>query len=362
MQYLSSDMAQIQVDEEAARRRQEQAQRLMQAGFNPVPNANPILSILASVMSTIKGDSMLKDSDAKLSETLAKRFEIQNQQDQAKAEAEQRRRDEDYKREFAKIDYTNQSNAKFREPRNIDPLSAEGMAATLGLEKAKAGMRPGPGPSESDRKIAQLRALGATDDQIRNMLLGNQGGAAPSGYRATATGALEAIPGGPADKSGQPKEIDPKAELANDALRYVSAVTGKPIDSLRRASPEQIASLVESSSPMISGPILGSLPGTGITTEAILKKMAANMARINNPKGVVTDPDFRIAEQSLPAMNRPASVNAELIRNILQGAQSWQVAPQPQQPQGAPAPGTIQAGYRFKGGNPADPNSWEPVG
>ena len=29
---------------------------------------------------------------------------------------------------------------------------------------------------------------------------------------------------------------------------------------------------------------------------------------------------------------------------------------------GGPKPGTIEDGYRFKGGNPSDPNAWEPVG
>ena len=330
-----AELARLQTDEEAARRRQQQAQQLMQAGYSPVQGGNPLLAMLASVMSTVKGNSMLKDSDAKLSETLAKRFEYENQQSQAKAEAEQRKRDEDYQRELDKIGYTKEVEAKYREPSKIDPLSAEGIAATLGLERAKAGMRPGPGPSESDRKIQQLRALGATDDQIRGMLLGNQGNNVPSGYRATATGALEPIPGGPADK---PKETDPRAAVAHDALRFVAATTGTSLDELKKMTPDQVAThFVKNSSP-VAGPWLGNLPGAGMATNAILKEMAAKQARINNPKGQVTDADFKAAEAGLPAINRLDSANAEIILNMLMQAQGGQVAPQaqPQAPQAPP--------------------------
>lgn len=38
------------------------------------------------------------------------------------------------------------------------------------------------------------------------------------------------------------------------------------------------------------------------------------------------------------------------------------VVPAQQAAQGGPQPGAVEDGYRFRGGNPADPNSWEQVG
>lgn len=360
MQYLTGgDIAQLQVDEETARRRQQQAQQLIQAGYSPVQGGNPLLAMLASVMSTVKGNSMLKDSDAKLSETLAKRFEYENQQSQAKAEAEQRKRDEDYQRELDKIGYTKEVEAKYREPSKIDPLSAEGIAATLGLERAKAGMRPGPGPSESDRKIQQLRALGATDDQIRGMLLGNQGNNVPSGYRATATGALEPIPGGPADPAAQAAK--PRQLPADMAGRVALAE-------------EYLANSPEINAAIKSGALTGifdsqtAKAGYGKSGEVYRKIQSGRDAlqRTLTGAGMPASEAAEYADRYLPTVgdtqeslaSKQSQLQAELGR-FIQEARGPGGAPQA--PQGAPVPGSVQGGYRFKGGNPADPNAWEPV-
>lgn len=353
MQYLSSDMAQIQVDEEAARRRQEQAQRLMQAGFNPVPNANPILSILASVMSTIKGDSMLKDSDAKLSETLAKRFEIQNQQDQAKAEAEQRRRGEDYQRELEKLRAGEKYKAEFRAPEkvpfeqqlfNMLPENLRGQAA---LGKFGLGPKAGPGPSESDRKIAQLRALGATDDQIRSMLLG-----------------------------GQSRNIDPLSPegiAAQTKLKgATTAAAGADPKAAAAAQAREILATLEQQIPA-SGPIDGRLPTPGAQsfdrTVAQLVNPFQTLTRIPG-QGSQSDAELKRLMDSFPAVTNFESVNKESIANLrsyldkIQGMQGGAAqTPPPAAAQGGI--GSIITGpdgrkYRIIGGDPNDPDV-EPV-
>lgn len=233
MQYLPGDVAQWIGEEDAARRRQQQAQQLIQAGYNPVQGGNPLLAMLASVMSTVKGNSMLKDSDAKLSETLAKRFEYENQQAQAQAEAERAAADLAYERDLEKMRKGEEYKAQFRGPEKIDPLSPEGMRATLELERAKAAMQPRAerAQSELERKIAWLEANGVGKDAIANMVMGGGQSNAPSGYRAKPDGSLEPIPGGPADpaaKSSAPRQLPAdmagRVALAEEYLSNADAI------------------------------------------------------------------------------------------------------------------------------------------
>jgi len=361
-QYLPSDLAQLQSDEEAQRRRQQQAQMLMQAGLNPVQGGNQWLSLLTSAFSSLKGARDLKDSEGKLSDILKQKFEVQNQAEQAKMEAEQRKRDEDYQRELEKLRAGEKYKAEFRAPEKVPfeqqlfNMLPENMRGQAALGKFGLGPKAGPGPSESDRKIAQLRALGATDDQIRSMLLGNQGGAAPSGYRQTATGGLEAIPGGPADKS---QEKDPKAAAAAQARELLGKlqaglaggnVSTGPVDQFLPSKPNQefISTAAQLTQPFQA---LTRIPGNGTQSDADLKALMAGLPTLDKYEDV-NKASIESLMSYIDKLSPPEKAAA--IQQVQQA--------QPPATQGGPQPGTVQGGYRFKGGNPADPSSWEPVG
>ena len=163
MQYLNGDLARLQVEQDDIKRKQQLGQTLQQAGLNPVQGGNSVLALLAALTSTIRGNSLMKDASKSMSENLASQFDAQNQADQAKADAEQKRRDEDWQRKLQEIDYGNKSAAQYRAPSNIDPNSPEGINARLQFEKGKAGLQPkaaGPATPAYQKQIEAAKAMG----------------------------------------------------------------------------------------------------------------------------------------------------------------------------------------------------------
>jgi len=310
MQYLPGDLAQLQVDDEANRRRQAQAQALQQAGFNPVQGGNSLLSLLTSVMSTVRGGQMMSEADAKASEIMAKRFEAQNAADMAKAEAEAAKDARDWQREQDKITLRASTEAKYREAPRIDPNSPEGIAAQIAIANGK---RPTGGGGPATEKGWSIM------DTPQGMMRVN-----------SLTGAVEPlnVGGNPlmgkAGAPDKPKEGDPKAAAAAQAREILATLE------------QQIPA---------SGPIDGRLPTPGAQgfdrAVAQLVNPFQTLTRIPG-QGAQSDAELKRLMDSFPSVTNYESVNKESIANLrsyldkIQGMQGQEA--QPAAPQ-APAAG-----------------------
>lgn len=109
-------------------------------------------------------------------------------------------------------------------------------------------------------------------------------------------------------------------------------------------------------------------PGSFTSPEGMRARMRSVdrflRTKLESQRTVANDPSMpKDARQS--AIENVAAIERFIgIMGVSQGDEGGQAAPaQPQaQPApGGPAPGTIEDGYRFKGGDPADQNNWERV-
>lgn len=240
MQFLDpATLAQNQADMERWRQNQALAQSLMQSQY--IPNsgrAGAIGNVLQRVMGAIANNQQ----QGRLSDILEQQFNIQNAAASAKrqqdlADEQRKLQEEIYKavqsergkaqaqKEFAKAEFT--GGGVFDPSTGGFTPNADWMKQQLDLKRAEAAItaanREGPADPFAKYKLAVQQGL-LTPDQakqgIQRELLG-AGGNVPSGYRATATGDLEAIPGGPADPAlaAKPK---PLTEGAANALAKIN--------------------------------------------------------------------------------------------------------------------------------------------
>lgn len=141
--------------------------------------------------------------------------------------------------------------------------------------------------------------------------------------------------------------------LGEGAKKQVSG-----IDALGGAVDEYVKKLNDFGISGLARPDKRAEMGTVYNNMMLQAKEAYNLGVLNGPDykiltDVVTNPvSFKGAITSNEAMEKQATELKRIMGDVRKGLTG-------QGNHSAPPVGTVQGGYRFKGGNPADPNSWE---
>lgn len=248
---------------------------------------------------------------------------------------------------------------------NYDPIS--GKQTVIGEIQKTAT----PGEINSN-KIAQARLQ---EEKRHNGVseINGAGGKAPSGYRWSADGQLEAIPGGPGDKSLNPTEAQGKAALfssrALEADKILNGLNGK-------YSPAGINAKMGAEDVPIIGGLIGPAANMALSSESQQAEQAqrdfVNAILRQESGAAIGKSEFTNArKQYFPQPGDSAEVIAQKAANrqtairglaTMAGPTGKNIADGnilPKNSTIAPKKGTIEQGYVYIGGDPAKPESWK---
>jgi hypothetical protein len=171
-------------------------------------------------------------------------------------------------------------------------------------------------------------------------------GKPPAGYRWKQDGSLEPIPGGPVDTKLNPPQ---RIQDAKDVLSLLD-MAGPILD-------QATGSYMGTGADMAARVIGKSTEGgeAAAQLKALEGALVSKMPKMSGPQ---SDKDVllyrqmagQIGDSTIPAKQKKAAMAA--IRTLNERYAGQQ--PKLQR-------GQVMEGYRFKGGNPAEPSSWEPV-
>ena len=279
-QYLPSDLARLQTEQEDIRRRQQMAQAFQQAGFNPVQGGNQALTLLASLASTLRGNSMMKDASKSLSENLAQQFEAQNAQAQAEAEAKRAAADQELQNKIrlaqeeakAKRDYAprtfESSIGAFVDP-TTGQVSANPAAQKFLLDKAQAG-----------KSTTSINMPASVNENAFQKALGEKDASSFVEWR---------------DNAVQARNTQEQADVVENILR--NAQTGKLNEALATA-----------------GQYFGTQAGADLQTikGAIQPIVLSQVKQLGSGAGI-TDADRKFIEAGMPGFGNDPRANARLV-------------------------------------------------
>lgn len=194
-----------------------------------------------------------------------------------------------------------------------------------------------------------------TADQLASVAGGRGGaashGKAPSGYRFTAGGALEAIPGGPHDPSGKSVKLTAAQQKAYDDSDVLLGHIDNALEAVKR-NPDAIGKKT-----IIPDIALGHIDPEGVQTRAAVAGLAAE--KVHQLSGAAVSPaEFARLRPYLPASGDSAQTATNKLNNLRGEVERIKAAhargptmanPKAAAPQGQPAaaaPTIIRTGTR----------------